>query len=168
MNFDLRQFIPFGLVFPFLLIIFIELALGWGLDFYQQQLNTQINNLETQLNQKEAELSGKLSSNEAYFVFSQLVNLVEILKTKRSLNFVIDKFNQLMPKFLVIKNFDFDAEKNEISFEASVAHWNDYIRFHRYLTNHSDLELRSYTSPRLEKNQINFSMVLYLKPSFYK
>lgn len=168
MNFDLRQFIPLGFVFPFLVIIAVEFGLGYGLDFYNQNLNNQISNLESKITQKEAELSNKLSSNETYFVFSQLVNLVEILKNRHSLNFVIDKFNKLMPKFLVIKSFSFDAEQNEINLEASVNNWNDYIRFHYYLSHHPDIEIKSFTSPRLENNVVNFSMVLRLRPSFYK
>ncbi len=168
MDFGLKHLLPWGFIFPFLLIIAFELALSYGLDFYNKSLESQINNLELTLNQKEAEISGKLSSNEAYFVFSQVANIVEILKSRPSVNFVINKFDKIMPKFVVIKSFSFDADKQEIQIEASVNNWDDYVRFHNYISHHPDLELRSFTSPKLEENLINFSMVFYLRPNFYK
>jgi hypothetical protein len=91
------------------------------------------------------------------------------LKNRKSLSFVINKFNQLMPKFLIINNFTYDGEKGEIKIDAAVSNWQDYLRFHKYVTGLQVLELKDFTPPRLEeKNLIQFSMVFLLKPNFYE
>ena len=164
-----RNIIPWGLILPFLIIIIIEYGLSFGLDWYGQKLDGQINNLEAKIKQKEEALKGGLETNEAFKVFSQAVNVTEILKTRRSLSFVINKFNQIMPKFLSLQKFSYDADKNEIEISASVPSWQDYVRFHKYLTDLKDVELKFLASPKLsEKNTIDFSMVLILKPNFYQ
>lgn len=167
-DFNFKNIVPFGLLLPFILLIAFEYFLMLGLDFYNQKLNQQISNLETTLTKKEAELSQSLKDNEAFHSFSQVGNIVEILKNRKSINSVINKFNKIMPKFLILKTFEFDAEKNEININGAVSSWQDYLRFYRYLVTLPDVQLKEFPSPRLEQNLINFSMVLFLKPSFYK
>jgi predicted component of type VI protein secretion system len=164
-----KHLIPWGLLAPFLIIILIEYGIGLGLDFYNQKLNQQIEGLEDLLKQKEESLKGGLETNEAFKTFSQTVNIIEILKNRKSLSFVIKKFNQLMPKFLIINNFTYDGEKGQIKIDAAVSNWQDYLRFHKYVTGLQVLELKDFTPPRLdEKNLIQFSMVFLLKPNFYE
>lgn len=167
-NFNLKNIIPIGLIFPFILLIGLEYFLIFGLDYYNQRLSQQISNLETTLTQKETELGQGLKTNEAFYVFSQIGNIVEILKNRKSVNLVINKFNRIMPKFLILKTFEFDAEKSEIKIQGAFQNWQDYVRFYRYLTSLPDIEIKESQPPKLEKNLINFSMVLFLKPSFYK
>jgi sulfite reductase alpha subunit-like flavoprotein len=164
-----KNLIPWGLVAPFIIIILIEYGLSFAINFYNQRLNQQISELEINLKQKEESTKGGLETNEAFKVFSQAVNIVEILKNRQSLSFVINKFNQLMPKFLIVKEFKFDAEKREIEINAAVSNWQDYLRFHKYVTGLQVLEIKDFTSPRLEAdNLIKFSMVFLLKPNFYE
>ncbi|GIW67148.1 MAG: hypothetical protein KatS3mg096_016 [Candidatus Parcubacteria bacterium] len=164
-----RNIIPLGLILPFLIIIVIEYSLNFGLNWYSQKLDNKVNNLEVKIKQKEEALKGVLETNQAFKIFSQAVNITEILKTRSSLSFVINKFNQLMPKFLSLQNFRYDADKNEIAISASVPSWQDYIRFHKYIAELKDVEIQSFTPPKLsEKNTIDFSMVLILKPNFYQ
>jgi hypothetical protein len=166
---DWKNLIPLGLVAPFLIIILIEYGFILGLDFYNQKLDKQIKGLEDLLKQKEESLKGGLETNEAFKIFSQTVNIIEILKNRKSLSFVINKFNQLMPKFLIIKDFTYDGEKQEIKIDAAVSDWQDYLRFHKYVTGLKVLELKDFTPPRLEENNlIQFSMVFLLKPNFYE
>jgi hypothetical protein len=132
-------------------------------------LNQQIAELDAKIKQKEEGVKGGLETNEAFKVFSQTVDIVEILKNKQSLSFVINKFNQLMPKFLIIKEFDYDAEKQTININAAVSNWQDYLRFHKYVSSLQVFELQNLPSPTMsENNLINFSMVFLLKPDFYK
>jgi hypothetical protein len=164
-----KNIIPWGLIAPFLIIILIEYGISFGLNFYNQKLNQDISNLEAKLKQKEESLAGGLGANSAFKVFSQAVNIVEILKNKKSLSFVINKFNQLMPKFLIIREFNYDADKQEIEISAATQSWQDYLRFHKYVTSLQAVELKSLTSPKLgENNLIQFSMVFLLKPAFYQ
>lgn len=164
-----RSIIPISLILPFIIIIGLELIISYGLDFYNQRLSNQVNNLDLSLKQKQESLIGNLEANESFKVFSQTVNLVEILKLNRQLSFIINKFNQMMPKFITIRNFNYDAEKNIIEISCLAQNWSDYVRFHRYITNLKDLELKSFKSPILDdKNLINFSMVFFLKPSFFQ
>jgi hypothetical protein len=161
--------IPWGLIAPFLIIILIELGLSFGINFYTQKLNQQISELEINLKQKEESTKGGLETNEAFKAFSQAINIVEILKNRQSLSFVINKFNQLMPKFLIIKEFKYDADKREIEIDAVVSSWQDYLRFHKYVNGLQFLEVKNFTSPKMgENNLINFSMVFFLKPGFYQ
>jgi hypothetical protein len=163
-----RNLIPWGLVAPFLIVILIEYGISFGMNFYSQKLNQQINELEAKLKQKEETIRGGLETNEAFKAFSQTVNIVEILKNRKSLSFVINKFNQLMPKFLMVKNFSYDGERGEIKIDAAVSNWQDYLRFHKYVSGLQVLELKNFTPPKLEENKlIQFSMVFLLKPNFY-
>lgn len=167
-NYNLTNVKPLGFLLPFILLIAFEYFLIFGLDIYNQRLAQKIANLETNLNKKEFELNQSLSNTDAFYVFSQVANIVEILKNRNSVIFIITKFNKIMPKFLILKSFEFDAEKNELKIKGAVQNWRDYIRFHHYLENLTDIELKEFHAPKLEENLINFSMVLFLKPSFYK
>jgi len=166
---DWKNIIPWGLVAPFLIIILIEYGISYGLNFYNQRLNLQINELETRLKQKEESIKGGLEANEAFKVFSQAVNIVEILKNRKPLNFVITKFNQLMPKFLIIKEFNYDADKQEVEILAATQNWQDFLSFYKYASNLQVLEIKNLTPPKLDQNNlVNFSMVFLLKPGFYQ
>jgi hypothetical protein len=165
---NIKDLLPIGLIAPFLIIIAIELIIGFGMDFYTKKLNNQIAILENEIKQKEENLMGGLNTNPSYKVFSQVVNITEILKNRKSLNFVINKFNQLMPKFLIINSFNYNTEKQEIEISVSLQNWQDYFRFYRYLKSLKELEIKSISNPQMDKNNlINFSVVLLLKPNFY-
>lgn len=164
-----RNIIPLGFILPFLIIIGFEFLISYGLDFYNQRLSSQIDNLNSVLKQKQESLAEGLEDNEAFKVFSQAVNLVELLNSNQPLSLIIAKFNQLMPRFIIIKNFNYDAEQKTIEISGLAQDWLDYIRFYHYITNLKDLELRSFKSPTLDdENFIKFSMVFFLKPSFFQ
>lgn len=163
-----RNTIPWGLFVPFLIIILLEYLFSFGLDWYNKSLANRISEKEKFIITKENELKKALENDDAFVVFSKAVNLVDILQNRPSLKFTIRKFNDLMPKFLTIRSFIYDAEKNEIEFNGSVNTWFEYMKLYNYVSNHSDWELKSFTSPQQGENFINFNMVLNLKPSFYK
>jgi len=164
-----KSTIPWGLVTPFLVIILVEYGLGFALDFYGQRLNQQISIIEAEIKKKEENLLGGLEKNEAFRVFSQSINIVEILKSKKSLSFIINKFNQLMPKFLFVRQFEYDADKQQITVVAKILGWQDFLRFYKYVNSLKELEVEEITPPQLDENNfVNFSMVLLLKPSFFE
>jgi hypothetical protein len=165
-----RNIIPIGFILPFVIIIVIEFGVLYGLNFYKQILQGRIDNLKNDIKTQQSSLAGSLEDNESYQVFSQMVNLLEILNRKHSIVSVLDEFNKIMPKFVTIKNFNYDAESNKISISGNVPDWESYVRFHQYINNLKDLRLDSFTSPTFdEKNNIvNFSMVLVLNQSFYQ
>lgn len=165
-----KNIIPLGLVLPFLIIIFLEVIIFYGLGFYSQRLNQQITNLDSLIKQKQESLAGALENDEAFRAFSQMVNLVEVLNQKHSLSFVINKFNGLMPRFVTIKDFSYDAEQKTISISASIYGWVNYVRFYEYISNLKDyLEVKSVSSPSLdERGLVNFSVVFSLKPNFFQ
>jgi len=164
-----KSIIPWGLILPFLIIFVVEYGLSYGLDFYVQRLNQQIPELESKIKQKEESVKGELETNEVFKIFSQAVNIVEILKNRKSLSFVINRFNQLMPKFLIVKEFDYDADKQELNITAAVSSWQDYLRFYKYASGLQVFKMKNFTSPVIgENNLINFSIVFLLKPDFYK
>jgi len=164
-----KNIIPLGLILPFLIIIGLELLISYGLDFYNQRLGSQIDKLDLVIKQKQESLVESLETNEAFKVFSQTVNLVEVLNKQRSITFIINKFNQLMPKFITIKSFSYDAEKNTIEVSGLANNWQDYLRFYQYITNLKDLKLVAFESPILtDDNLIHFSLVFYLNPTFFQ
>jgi hypothetical protein len=164
-----RNIIPWGFILPFLIIIGLELLISYGLDFYNQILSNQIVNLDSVLKQKQESLAEGLETNEAFKVFSQTVNLVELLNRNQPLSLIITKFNQLMPNFVNLKSFSYDADARTIEISAATRSWLDYVRFHQYVTNLKDLGIKSFKSPSLDdKNLVNFSMVFFLKPSFFQ
>lgn len=167
---NLRITLPLGFLLPFILIIGFEYLVNFGLGFYNERLNATISSLESNLKQKEQELNQMLKENESFYVFSQFVNIAEIARERRSVNFIIDKFNRVMPKFLAIEEFKFDADKNEIEFKGKVNNWVDYVRLHEYITSLPYFMLKELKSPKFDEkeNIIEFSMVLFLKPEFYK
>ncbi len=167
-GFNIKEILPIGFILPFILIILFEIIILYGLDFYNQRLSQEIAKLESDLQAKEEALTKNIEANEAYYRFSQVANIVEIVKHRKLLADIILKFNQLMPKFLVVNQFTFDAEKNEITIDASVNSFEDFARFYQYLSQLKELEIKSLQSPKLRENKVNFSLVLYLKPEFFK
>ncbi len=164
----LNNVLPLGIILPFALILLTEYLLSYGLNFYNQKLSQQINDLESKLVRREKELITNLEANDFFYVFSKVVNILEIARQRHSLNFVIARFNQLMPKFLIIKNFEFDNDENKITIKASVKDWIDYVRFHNYLSKIQHFQIKEIQFPKFEQNEINFTMVLGLTPSFYQ
>lgn len=166
----LKNLIPFGFFIPFLTIILVEILVVYLLGVVETSLNNQIVAIEKTIKTKEEEVVKKLTDNESFVVFSQLVNIIEILKKRKSASVVIDKFISLMPKFLIIDSFNFDNEKQEINFSGSVSNLSDYIRLLNYLNNQSAFELKSITPPSISKESgtVSFSVVISLKPDFYK
>jgi cell fate (sporulation/competence/biofilm development) regulator YlbF (YheA/YmcA/DUF963 family) len=164
-----RNIIPWGFILPFLIIIGLEILISYGLDFYNQRLSSQIDNLDSVLKQKQESLAESLETNEAFKIFSQTVNLVELLNRNQPLSLIITKFNQIMPNFVNLQSFSYNADEKTIEISAITQSWLDYVRFYQYVTNLKDLELKSFTSPSLnDKNLVNFSMVFFLKPSFFQ
>lgn len=167
---NFKNLIPVGFFLPFLVIILFEIAAGYILGIVETSLSNQVVALEKAINTKEEEGVKKLISNESFVAFSQLVNIVEILKNRNLVTVGINKFNSLMPKFLMIESFDFDNDKQEISFSGSVSNLTDYIRFLNYLNSQSAFELKSITPPQISKEggAVIFSVIIKLKPDFYK
>jgi len=164
-----KNIIPFGLVVPFLIIIVIEYGIILALNSYNQKLNEDILTLEIRLKEREENIVGVLESNIGFKTFSQAVNVVEILKNRKSLNFVINKFNQLMPQFLIIKEFNYDADEQKIEILAATQSWEEFLSFYKYLSNLQAFEIKELVPPKLDQNNlVSFSMVLLLKPSFYQ
>jgi hypothetical protein len=170
-----KNIIPWRLVLPFIVIILIEYGLSQWLIFYNQSLNQEIGRLESAIKEKESVLEGGIESNEAFRIFSQAVNIAEIVKNRKSLTFIINKFNnRILPKFLTINNFSYDDENQEVKITASVNNWLDYLRFHKYVAKYAsevqEIEIKEIEAPKFdeEKKIINFSMVFSLKPNFYQ
>lgn len=163
-----RENLPLGLFMPFILIILAEVVVSYGFDYYKSGLNAKINNLESQLKIKEEGLTEKLEKTDSYFIFSQVINIVEILKNKKSPLLVINKFTPLVPNFVKVQNVAIDMEMNEITMNASVDNLISYLRVLNYFRNHPKLELKNQPSPSLTGNQVNFQMVFTLKPSFFE
>lgn len=163
-----RENLPIGLFLPFILIIIFEFAVSYGFDYYKQNLSLKINNFENQLKQREEGLSDKLSQTDSYFIFSQVINIVEILKSRKSPVEVINKFTPLVPNFVQVSNVSVDMDNNEISFDGSVSNLISYLRVLNYFRNHQKLELKNEPSPTIDNNQVNFQMVFSLKPAFFE
>lgn len=167
---SLRESIPFGFILPFLLIIGFEYLIGFGLDYYHQKIQDQIATLESSLKVREESLQKEINDNEAYQVFSQFVNVIDLVKNRKSVYFVFQKFTPLIPKFVEIKKVEFDTDKNEIVLAGLVSNWLDYIRLHHYFSLQSDLIFKNFKSPHVdeENKKIEFEFLLQLKPSFYQ
>jgi hypothetical protein len=74
-----------------------------------------------------------------------------------------------MPKFLFVRQFEYDADKQQITVAAKILGWQDFLRFYKYVNSLKELEVEEITSPQLDENNfVNFSMVLLLKPSFFE
>ncbi len=167
---NIKNLIPIGFLLPFLIIILIEILAVYVLGTFETSLNNQIVAIEETIKRKEEEVIKKLTDNESFVVFSQMVNIIEILKNRNLASVVIDKFNSLMPKFLMIEKFEFDNKKQEINFTANVSNLIDYVRFLSYLNNQLTFELKSITPPEISKESgtVSFSVIIKLKPDFYK
>lgn len=163
-----RENLPLGLFLPFILIIIFEFVVSYGFDYYKQNLSFKINNLETQLKTREEGLSSKLSQTDSYFIFSQVINIVEILKSKKSPVDVVNRFTPLVPNFVQVQNVSVDMDNNEISLDGSVPNLLSYLRVLNYFRNHQKLELKNQPSPNIANNQVNFQMVFSLKPAFFE
>lgn len=163
-----RENLPLGLFIPFILIILVELIVSYGFDYYKSRLSTQINNLESQLNRREEGLSDKLAKTDSYFIFSQVINIVEILKNKNSPLTVVRKFTPLVPNFVNVQSVDINMETSEITMGASVPNLISYLRVLNYFRNHPKLELKNQPAPAMSNNQVYFQMVFALKPAFFE
>jgi len=111
-----------------------------------------------------------LLSEESYLVFSQAVRIQEIYQKKSPpVTKTIDNFKKILPEFFVLKSLDFDNNKKEIKVVGGVPSWLDYVRLLAYLSHHQDINLKSFSSPRVsEKKLIEFDLVISLKPNFYQ
>lgn len=167
---NFKNLVPIGLFFPFLIIILLELLSVYLLGIIETSLNNKIALLEERIKSKEEALTQELINNENFMVFSQMVDIVEILRKRNLAQNVIDKFNSLMPKFLSIEKFSFDNQKKEIVFVSNVNNLTDYVRFLNYLNHQSAFEVKSITPPNIAKEtgKVNFSVTIKLKEDFYK
>ncbi len=167
---NLKDLIPFGVLLPFLIIVGLEILGSYFLDIFNNSLNNKIFLLESQLKNKEEEIINKLKVDDSFVVFSQTVNITEILKRRNSVKKVIDRFNSLMPKFLDLSQFNYNNKQQEISFSGSVNNLENYLRFSKYLDNHPLFELKFISPPNISKEsgKVDFSVTIKLKPGFYQ
>jgi hypothetical protein len=165
----IKDYLPIGLLLPFMMILAFEGMLIYGGGFYKQSLSNKISNLETSLNSREEENLNKLTKNETYFVFSQAVNIVEILKERKDIIKIVNRFNSLMPKFLRLDNFTFNSSLNTISFSGSVQGWDNFFKFKNYLVSENKyFSGKIESGPNYNEGTVNFSAVISLKPDFYQ
>lgn len=158
-----------GILLPFLIIIVLEVIGLYALNLLNKDFRSQIDNLESAIKNKEEDIAKAISQGEGYIVFSQLVNVVEFVKRKQSVNFFIERFNSLMPKFLEINSFSFDRNNKEITVDGYVNNLNDYIRFSRYLNGLTAVKVKSISQPYLtDGEKMKISFVISLQPDFYK
>lgn len=153
---------------PFLIIIALEFLISFGLDYYNKILESQILNLENNLQIKEEELLSKLNKNEAFFVFSQTAHIREIFQNRKSSLKMFENIKKLIPKFVTVNSFTYDADKREISFNFEVSNWSDYARFLKYIKSKPELTLKLVFPPQILENKIAFSVVLALKENIYQ
>jgi hypothetical protein len=166
----LKNLIPPGVLVPFLAIIVFEVLVSNLLTFYGNSLQNQTISLESKIKAKEGEIAKQILAEDSFVAFSQIVNIVEISKNRKSVIPVLEKFNSLMPKFLTLESFNFNEEAQEISFQGNIDNTLNYIRFLNYINNHQAFEVKSITPvgiPKVE-GKINFSATIKLKPSFYQ
>jgi len=165
---NLKNLIPWGLIAPFLIILLVEYGLIFFLNFYNKSLENEINKLNSSILQKQDLLQQDFLNNPIYQSFSQIVNIVEIFKKRDSLVFIINKFNQVMPKFLTLKDFSYDSEKKEIEINGLVSNWNDFNRFYKYVDNLDIFKIKEVRDLQADEKGINFNMVLILQPKFFQ
>ncbi len=169
-RFKISEIIPIGFLLPFLIILSIELLFIYGLSYYNQNQENFLNQKKEELDRKENEILNKIKNNEAYFVFSQYANASFLAQNKISLNTVLEKFNASMPKFLSIKNFNYDDEEKEISLNLSFETWEDYLKFRNYLQKTSKFKIKKESFPLKDEKSgnFNFNLTLILTPDFFK
>lgn len=167
---SLRELIPVGFILPFLIIIVFEFLIGFGLSFYNNSLQNQIVSLEQSLKTREEALKGKLTDNEAYQAFSQFANLIEIIKKRKSLYIIVQKFTPLIPQFVEVKKLEFDSDKNLLVLGGLVDNWLDYVRLHYYFSRQNEVIFKSFKSPKVDEKsgKIEFEFSFQLKPNFYQ
>jgi hypothetical protein len=165
---NLKNIIPWGLIAPFLIIVLVEYGLIFFLNFYNKSLENEINKLNSFILQKQDLLQQDFLNNPIYQSFSQIVNIVEIFKKRDSLVFIINKFNQVMPKFLTLKDFSYYSEKKEIEINGLVSNWNDFNRFYKYVDNLDIFKIKEVRDLQADEKGINFNMVLILQPKFFQ
>ncbi|MCS7200892.1 MAG: hypothetical protein NZ822_01950 [Patescibacteria group bacterium] len=163
-----RDVLPIGFLLPFLVIILLEVGVSYGFDYLKRNIDSKITNLESQLKTREEGLADRLEKNDAYFVFSQVINIVEIIKNRRSPLEVVNKFTPLVPTFIKVQEVRIDMDNNEIVMMASVANLVSYLRALNYFQNHPKLELKNKPSPNISNEQVTFEMVFALKPTFFE
>lgn len=164
------KIIPIGFILPFIIFIIIEYLIIFGLNSYQQKIDAQIASLEAKIKAEEAGLPSELAKNEAYQIFSQFVNIIEILKKRKSAFFVFNKITPLIPKFVEVKKVAFDADSDELILEGSVNDWLNYIRLYHYFSSQPDLILIKFASPKFDPKtqKVDFEFTFKLKPTFYQ
>lgn len=166
----ISDILPIGALMPLLVVLGIELLFSYGLAYYNNFQENQIQEKTQNLTQKENEILNKIKTNEGYFVFSQYANIAELAQRRYSVNQIIEKFNKLMPKFLIVKSFAYDDEKKEINLKLSTVNWDDYLKFIDYLEKNPNLRIIENPSPEYntQSQLIDFTLQIQLTPNFFK
>ncbi|MER3570079.1 MAG: hypothetical protein C4348_00475 [Patescibacteria group bacterium] len=166
----ISDILPIGALMPLLIVLGIELLFSYGLAYYNNFQENQIQEKTQNLTQKENEILNKIKTNEGYFVFSQYANIAELAQRRYSVNQIIEKFNKLMPKFLIVKSFAYDDEKKEINLKLSTVNWDDYLKFVDYLEKNPNFKIIENPSPKYntQSQLIDFTLQIQLTPNFFK
>jgi len=166
----ISQILPLGIILPLVILLGAEFLVSTGLRFYNNHQQNVISEKKSLLDQKENEILNKLKNNEGFFVFSQYANISELAKNRYSFNLLLERFNLLMPQFLIVKNFSYDDENKTITLKVSTLNWDDYFKFYTYLKNNDYFKIDKIDDPKLnEQTQtIDFNLTLKLKPKFFE
>lgn len=167
---NIKNIIPVGLVFPFLLILLIEFGIDMGLQSYNSKLEQDKDGLIREINNIKNKSGDEINKRPEFNFFSRLINVSTLIKERKRIKDVIDSFNKMMPIFVDISNFNYDAEKQMITFQASVSNWKDYVRFYKYLYNQNKIYVDSFSLPTGDETigKINFSVSIILNSNFFE
>lgn len=166
----ISEIIPIGVVLPLLIILGVEFLISYGLEFYNSRQIAVIEEKKSFLTSKENEILNKLKNNEGYFLFSQYANISKLAKERFSFNLLLDKFNALMPKFLIIQNFGYDSQNNLISLDLKTKTWDDYLKLITYLKNNEYFSIEKANDPKFNEKEgvVEFQLTLKLKNKFFQ
>lgn len=166
---NIKNLVPAGFIFPFLIIFIVEYGVIYFLKIVENSFSNQITVLEDRVKSKENEVSTIMIQSDSFFVFSQVVNVIEILKQKKSVSVIIEKFISLMPNFVGLKNITIDNQNQEININGEVNNLTDYVRFANYLNNNQYFKLKSITPPQISEadNKVSFSVTIKIQPKVY-
>ncbi|BCX15578.1 MAG: hypothetical protein KatS3mg097_470 [Candidatus Parcubacteria bacterium] len=167
---NIKNIIPVGLVFPFLLILIIEFGIDMGLQSYNSKLENTKNSLINEIKDIKNKSGDEINKRPEFNFFSRFVNVATLIKERKRIKDVIDSFNRIMPTFVDISNFNYDAEKQQITFQASVSNWRDYVRLYKYLYSQNKIRVESFSLPTGDEatGKINFSIAIILNSNFFE
>jgi hypothetical protein len=165
-----KDVLPIGFVLPFIVIIIVEYIVFYFLDYVENSFLEKIALLEDSIKAKENEVSALTAKSESFNVFSQFVNVIEILKQRKPIAVIIEKFNASMPSFINIENINIDNQNQIITFSGRVNNLIDYLRMLKYLkTGNEFFKLNSISHSQLSgEGPITFSATVKIQPQIYQ